>query len=96
MLPFQGASVESVVRRADTFWQRYCDRGRFEIVELERGRLLLALAEFRQADRAHCELITGWIRGIGLAVGARRPVVEQVRCVHRGNERCEYAGSWES
>ncbi len=88
------SSVEAVVRRADAFWQRYCDRGRFEVVELEPGRLRLALEEFPDIDGAHCALIPGWIEGLGQAVGARRPAVEQVRCVHRGDPRCEFSGTW--
>ena len=90
------SSVESIVRRADSFWQRYCNRGRFDIVELEKGRLLLGLDGFPEVEQIHCALIAGWIRGIGLKVGARDPVVEQVRCVHRGDARCEFAGRWES
>jgi predicted hydrocarbon binding protein len=90
------SSIEAIVRRADFLWQRYCGDGRFEVVELESGRLVLALEEFPHIDRAHCALIAGWIRGLGLAVGARRPSIEQVRCVHRGDDRCEFAGTWES
>ena len=88
------SSVEAIVRRSDSFWQRYCDRGRFEIVDAEKGRLLLALDGFPEVARIHCALIAGWIRGIGLSVGARQPVVEQVRCVHEGDARCEFAGTW--
>ena len=90
------SSVEAIVRRSDFLWQRYCDNGRFEVAELEPSRLRLALADFPHIDLAHCSLISGWIRGIGLAVGARRPRIEQVRCVHRGDERCEFAGGWEA
>ncbi len=88
------SSIEAIVGRAAFLWQRYCDRGRFEIAELERGRLHLALAEFPEIDRAHCALIPGWIQGLGRAVGARDPAIEQVRCIHRGDPRCEFAGSW--
>jgi predicted hydrocarbon binding protein len=89
------SSVEAIVRRSDFLWQRYCDNGRFDVPELERGRLRLALTDFPHIDLAHCSLIAGWICGIGLAVGARRPQIEQVCCVHRGDERCEFAGTWE-
>jgi hypothetical protein len=90
------SSVEAIVRRADAFWQRYCDSGRFAIRELEKGRLRIALEAFPHIDRAHCDLITGWIRGIGLSVGAVDPVVKQARCVHRSDEICEFTGRWES
>ncbi|MFQ5349980.1 MAG: hypothetical protein ACE5EG_06025 [Thermoanaerobaculia bacterium] len=90
------SSVESIVRRADFLWQRYCDRGRFEVLELEPGRLHLALEEFPEIDQAHCGLITGWIAGLGKAVGARWPEVEQVRCVHRGDPRCEFGATWQT
>ena len=90
------SSIEAIIRRADFLWQRYCDQGRFEVVDLEPGRLHLALADFPHIEHAHCSLIAGWIRGIGLAVGAERPRIEQVRCVHRGDPRCEFAGVWGS
>jgi predicted hydrocarbon binding protein len=90
------SSIESIVQRADFLWQRYCTRGRFEVVELEPGRLRLALDEFPEIDRAHCALIAGWIRGLGEAVGAHQANFEQTSCVHRGDGRCEFAGTWQS
>ena len=61
---------------------------------METGRLRLALEEFPDIDRAHCELIAGWIGGLGEAVGASWPAVEQVGCIHRGDKRCEFAATW--
>ena len=90
------SSIETIVARADTLWQRYCDSGRFEVVELAPGQLSMALEGFPHIDPAHCALIAGWIRGLGRAAGAVRPDIEQVRCVHRGDARCEFAGTWES
>lgn len=88
------SSIEAIAQRAPFLWQRYCTSGRFEVLECADKRLHLALEEFAEIDSAHCALIAGWIRGLGEAAGARQPDFRQVRCVHAGDPRCEFAGSW--
>ena len=88
------ASIERVIRRADMFWHRYCDRGSFEIVEASRGHLVLRLQGFPEIHRGHCELIAGWIKGLGLCAGATEAEATQTRCVCHGDPYCEFTAHW--
>lgn len=87
-------SVETVIRRSPIFWQKYCDTGAIECLEVVNNTFRCALKNVPDIDEAQCRLITGWIRGIGEATGAKSIEVKQVKCVHRGDPWCEYAGKW--
>lgn len=88
------SSVERVIGACPRFWKRYCTAGEFEILSVEKGHVHVALNDFASIDPNHCQLAAGWMKGIGVSAGAREAVMEQVKCVHRGDSRCEYEGSW--
>jgi predicted hydrocarbon binding protein len=88
------SSIERVIAGANLYWRRYCDRGRFEVVEVSSGRVQLRLHDFPDIHPGHCELITGWIKGLGLSAGARDAETRQHKCVHRGDPYCEFHATW--
>lgn len=89
------ASVETIVRRSPIFWQKYCDTGLIDVIEVEKGHFRVALKDFPGIDEAHCRLITGWIEGMAQAAASSKTLaLEQVRCVHRRDPWCEYEGRW--
>ncbi|MDH3254574.1 MAG: hypothetical protein OEM62_06245 [Acidobacteriota bacterium] len=87
-------TVERVVNRSPAFWNRYCDSGELEVVESGQGRFTVRLKDFPKIDRAHCHMITGWIRGLGEGTGVKNFESRKVRCVHSGDSWCEYQGTW--
>jgi predicted hydrocarbon binding protein len=87
-------SVEAVHARGAMFWSRYCDTGELQVIESSPNRVVDALVGFPGIAPQHCELTTGWVEGLALAVGAKTATVRQTRCVHRGAERCELEGTW--
>ena len=94
------ASAETILKRGAIFWGQYCDTGTFIMENVVTataatpgaGRAMLK--NFPAVDPAHCALITGWIRGIGEAAGAKNVAALQTRCVHRGDPWCEYEAKW--
>ena len=88
------SSVERVISACPRFWKRYCTEGAFEVLEVEKDRLRVALVDFPDIDPRHCELSAGWMKGLGEAAGARNAALEKTHCVHRGDARCEYVGTW--
>ena len=92
---YSGASsVERLLKDAAPLWRLYCDTGAFETPEVAPGRLRAALLGFPDISSLHCHLLVGWIEGMGLSTGARSSTVEQTRCVHRGDDCCEYTCRW--
>lgn len=90
------SSVETLLRRSSLFWPRYCDVGVFETYDVEPGSGNGVIRDFPAISRPHCHLITGWVEQMAMNAGARTVEVEKIRCVHRGDEACEYAGRWTS
>lgn len=88
------SSVKRVIAACPRFWKRYSTAGDFEILEIEDGRVGVALVGFPEIHPGHCHLAGGWMKGLGERAGAKNAAVEQVRCVHRGHSRCEYLATW--
>lgn len=85
---------EVLLRHAAPLWRQYCDTGRFETTEVYPGGGVTALLDFPEIAVEHCHLVAGWIEGMALAAGAETSEVTKIRCVHRGDDRCEYLGRW--
>lgn len=87
-------TIERVVHRAPAFWKRYCDTGELEVIDVKPGDFTVRLIGFPEIDPAHCQMIKGWIHGLGDGTGAKNVEVEMVSCIHRGDSSCEYRGRW--
>lgn len=88
------SSVKRVIGACPRFWKRYSTAGDFEILEIEDGRVHVALVGFPEIHPGHCALAGGWMKGLGESAGAKNADVRQIRCVHRGDPRCEYVATW--
>jgi hypothetical protein len=89
------ASAEKIMSMTPFFWSRYCDTGSFKTLHVEPGRGAAQLRDFPAVDPLHCRLLEGWITGIGEASGAENAEATQTRCVHRGDDCCEYTALWD-
>ncbi len=87
-------STETIIRRSPIFWQKYCDTGAIECLDVGDHVFHCALKGVPDMDQAQCNLIAGWIRGIGEATGAKSVEVKQIKCLHKGYAWCEYEGRW--
>lgn len=87
-------STKRIVGYGPSFWKRYCDTGAFEVVESSDTSFHVALTDFPNIHRFHCQLVLGWVQGLGRVAGATGIQVKQVRCVHRRDARCEYKATW--
>ncbi len=88
------ASVERLLPMSTLFWSRHCDSGRFETTQVQKGGGVGLLRGFPEIHPLHCRLLTGWIEGMVTVVGAGEVHVQHTRCVHRGDELCEFTGTW--
>ncbi len=88
------ASTERVVRRATAIWHNYYRPGDMEIVELEPKRTHLRLVGFQHNSAEFCERVMGWMSRVVELTGGKNPILEHPVCIAKGNESCEYIGSW--
>jgi predicted hydrocarbon binding protein len=88
------ASIEFLLKRGQVFWAQYCDRGRMTLDSESRTGFAARLDDFPEIAPAHCALIEGWLEGMGEALGAEGMACRQTRCVHRGDDRCEFTAAW--
>jgi predicted hydrocarbon binding protein len=88
------ASVETIIKRSPIFWQKYCDTGRIDPLDVGHGIFRVALKEFPGISKAQCNVICGWIEGMAKATGAKNVTVKQTGCVHRGDPFCLYEGTY--
>ncbi len=86
-------TVERLLRNAAPLWPMYCDTGAFE-TEVGDGTLRATLCGFPEISPYHCNLLPGWITGMGKAAGAESGEVTQPKCVSRGDEHCVFQASW--
>jgi predicted hydrocarbon binding protein len=84
-----------MVEKAGTMWRHYHDTGRWEIVEQpDRNVVTGRLYEFHFVDAAFCMREQGWFERAVELTGGRQPVVRELRCRARGDDACEYSGTW--
>lgn len=93
------SSVDALVTRGfgawgRFLWSRHCDGGDVFLLDHAPGTATMGLRNFPDIDPIHCQLTVEYLSEMALAVGAKNVRVEQTRCVHRGDEVCEFRGSW--
>jgi hypothetical protein len=90
------ASVDSLLKRGQVFWGKYCDRGSMALDSRSALSFVAHMEGFPEIDAAHCRLIEGWLEGLGDALGGVNMTCRHSRCVNRGDSQCEYLGAWTS
>ncbi len=88
------SSVRRIVQSSGLFWTRYCDTGRFTIVELGDESGVGRVEDFPEISPEHELVLAGWIEGVGLVAGAVDPSVRLARSVHQGSPVSEYHLRW--
>ena len=77
-----------------SYWSNFCDAGTVRLVSHHPHGATVALEQWSSVSRQHCVLMEGWWEAMAEAAGARDVEVHQSCCVHRGDDRCEFVGTW--
>ncbi len=93
------SSVEGLVHRGfgswgNFLWNRHCDTGTVFLAETGDKMATMGLRAFPDISPAHCHLTIGYLQAMGQAVGAADIRMTKIRCVHRGDDSCQYRGEW--
>jgi hypothetical protein len=87
-------SVRRALHRSEMLWSRYCDGGKFLMVNIGETSAEGRIEGFPEISIEHERLVAGWMAGIGTVVGALHPRVELVDSIHQGAPASVYALRW--
>ncbi len=88
-------SPEFVIKKAPVIWKRYYSRGDLNLVEFEKGHVILRLTDMGQISKVTCVRVTGWMETTLRMSGAKDSVVEHISCKIRGDSHEEWEGRWQ-
>ncbi len=94
------SSVEGLVHRGfgswgGFLWSRHCDAGEVFLADSGPKTGTMGLRNFPDISPAHCWMISGYLEAMGRIIGASALRMRKTRCVHRGDQCCEYRGEWD-
>ncbi len=87
-------SPELILRKAGEYWGKFYDFGRLEGELLEDGHGI-ARGYYLSPDPLFCEVLTHYFRGIFDNIRVKNLEVKHTKCVHRGDDHCEWEFRWE-
>ncbi|MCX8173842.1 MAG: hypothetical protein N3F63_04450 [Thermoplasmata archaeon] len=87
-------TINYTLKHAPGLWKEHYSVGELVVLENEPDHARLALKNFR-STRLMCVYFTGYFVGVGDLCKAKNMVCTEVKCVHDGDDWCEYAFKWD-
>lgn len=92
---FKFGSPEFVIQRAAQVWSRYYDSGQLQVDLLGPGHAQVTLNDFDTPAHEHCLSVSGWIRGMLEASGAKNVATAVSQCRKQGARVCGFEARWQ-
>lgn len=92
---FKVADPSYIIKKASQVYQTYYSSGVMTTEEISAGKALLCLKEVDQPDIHLCERLLGWMERTLELSGAKKVIMSHPKCRTRGDDRCEFLGTWE-
>ena len=89
-------SLESALGRSPDYWVKHYNVGELEVVKIdeEERRIIVRLKDFR-VDPVYCRYLEGYFQSlIQLQIPKSRVVMEEVKCIFRGDPYHEFRARW--
>ncbi|NPA74628.1 MAG: hypothetical protein GXO25_00930 [Euryarchaeota archaeon] len=86
-------SPELIIKKAGEYWGKFYDFGRLE-GEADENKGVVRGYDI-SPDPLFCEVLTYYYYGIFDNLRLKNVHVKHTKCVHRGDEHCEWTFSWE-
>lgn len=83
-----------MLEKAPKMWTTYYDSGLWTVLPHTERTMGCQLREFGTANPVMCHRLMGWLQRAGELTGAPDVVVEHPKCRSRGDDCCEFHGSW--
>jgi len=90
---FKVGSPEFIISKAARVFGSFYDTGKVVPVESVPGRAVFDLVDFEGAPQ-FCSRIWGWMERTLELAGAKNVRVVHPECLHRGDSRCRFEGTW--
>lgn len=87
-------SPEDIITTAMDTWHQYHKMGRIEVVKIENGRCVVRVYDYFGGPY-FCNGLASNMEGF-LSYTAKNVHAEEVKCVSRGDDYCEYLITWEA
>ncbi len=84
-----------MILESDQIWRRYHDTGHFKIYEVLPRSARARVEGMEGGGPLLCAVVQGFIAAGLELTGAREVKVEHIACRFRGDQVCEYMGTWE-
>ncbi|MCX8174312.1 MAG: hypothetical protein N3F63_06890 [Thermoplasmata archaeon] len=88
-------SVNYILTRAPEVWKDHYPVGELVVLENEVKRTRIVVKNF-QVNKLWCIYTLGYFIGIGELCKLKNIVGTEPKCVHEGNDSCEFELSWET
>ena len=89
------ANPAYVLEKAEQYWGRFYDSGRWRVERLGPKAARGQLFDFDSVERLFCVYLRAYIKRMFELVGARDPRVTHPTCRSDGAPKCVFQGSWE-
>jgi len=86
-------SPEQIIQKADQYWKNFYDFGRLEGSTSEGKRGVVKGFDV-SVDPITCRVFTHYFTGILETAGAKKVEIYHSKCVHKGNDHCEWNIGW--
>jgi predicted hydrocarbon binding protein len=87
-------TIQKALAHGPEIWQQNYRAGRIEVRENSKDRGRLAIFDFATSP-IMCTYLAGYFHGVGLQIAKAKALsVEEVKCVHRGADHCEFVFKW--
>ncbi|MEM3397423.1 MAG: hypothetical protein QXE27_05540 [Thermoplasmata archaeon] len=88
-------SINRAIELAPKVWKEQYSTGELQIVENSPQRAR-ALLKNMKTSKLMCIYLTGYFVGMAALCKVKNPVCTETKCVHDGNDCCEFVLKWDA
>lgn len=89
------ASPMKVLDRASELWKDFDDTGELQIEKTGPNSAIARVIDHQDGSGSGCNHTTGFFEKTLEMTGAKNVAIAHTKCIFRGDEHCEYIGTWE-
>jgi hemerythrin-like metal-binding protein len=88
-------SPDLLIKKSGDYWNKFYNFGRLEgkLIDTHSG---IIHGYDVSLDPIFCDYLTDYFTGVALITSANAVMVEHIKCVHEGDDHCEWSMTWES
>ncbi|HPR64163.1 MAG TPA: 4-vinyl reductase [Thermoanaerobaculia bacterium] len=84
-----------VIKKVGHLYQKYFDNGKAYAIEHGPKDMRVVIEDWEDSSPTLCAMMKGYFEKALELAGARNVTISKISCVHRGDPKCEFRGTWE-